>query len=55
VSNLQDWSYRCCEPPCRCWELNLGLLEEQLPSLTAEPPLQPEIKILTFIFFEIKI
>ena len=29
-----------CEPPCSCWELNLGLLEEQLVLLT-EPSLQP--------------
>jgi hypothetical protein len=29
-----------CEPPCGCWELNLGPLEEQLVLLTAEPSLQ---------------
>jgi hypothetical protein len=33
--------YRCCEPPCGCWELNSGLLEEQSVLLTAEPSLQP--------------
>lgn len=27
------------EPPCGCWELNLGLLQENVP-LTAETPLQ---------------
>jgi len=30
-----------CEPPCGCWELNLGPLEEQSVLLTAEPSLQP--------------
>jgi hypothetical protein len=29
-----------CEPPCGCWELNSGLLEEQSVLLTAEPSLQ---------------
>ena len=28
-------------PPCNCWELNSGPLEEQLALLTAEPSLQP--------------
>jgi hypothetical protein len=31
-----------CEPPCGCWELNSGPLEEQSVLLTAEPSLQPE-------------
>ena len=30
-----------CEPPCGCWELNSGPLEEQAMLLTAEPSLQP--------------
>ena len=31
-----------CEPPCGCWGLNLGPLEEQSVLLTAEPSsLQP--------------
>jgi hypothetical protein len=30
-----------CEPPCGCWELNSGPLEEQLVLLTAEPSLYP--------------
>jgi len=30
-----------CEPPCGCWELNSGPLEEQSVLLTAEPSLQP--------------
>jgi hypothetical protein len=30
-----------CELPCVCWELNSGLLEEQLVLLTTEPSLQP--------------
>ncbi|KAM7331959.1 hypothetical protein ACRRTK_008667 [Alexandromys fortis] len=29
------------EPPCGCWELNSGPLEEQPVLLTAEPSLQP--------------
>jgi hypothetical protein len=35
------------EPPCGCWELNSGHLEEQSVLLTAEPSLQP----LTVQFF----
>ena len=30
-----------CEPPCGCWELNSGPLEEQSVLLTAEPSLLP--------------
>jgi len=30
-----------CEPPCGCWELNSGPLEEQTVLLTSEPSLQP--------------
>jgi hypothetical protein len=30
-----------CEPPCGCWELNSGPLEEQSVLLIAEPSLQP--------------
>jgi hypothetical protein len=29
-----------CEPPCGCWDLNSGPLEEQSVLLTAEPSLQ---------------
>jgi hypothetical protein len=29
------------EPPCGCWELNSGPLEEQSVLLTSEPSLQP--------------
>ena len=29
------------EPPCDCWELNSGPLEEQPVLLTSEPSLQP--------------
>ena len=38
-----------CEPPCGCWELNSGPLEEQAMLLTSEPSLQPSI-----CFLEIK-
>jgi hypothetical protein len=31
-----------CEPPCGCWELNSGPLEEQSVLLTTEPSLQPK-------------
>jgi hypothetical protein len=31
-----------CEPPCGCWELNSGPLEEQSVLLTAQPSLQPK-------------
>jgi hypothetical protein len=37
-----------CEPPCGCWELNSGPLEEQWVLLTPEPSLQP---IFPFPFF----
>jgi len=30
-----------CEPPCGCWELNPGPLEEQPVLLTDKPSLQP--------------
>ena len=36
-----DFSTDGCEPPCGCWELNSGPLEEQPVLLTAEPSLQP--------------
>jgi hypothetical protein len=32
-----------CEPPCSCWELNSGPLEEQSVLLTTEPSLQPQL------------
>jgi hypothetical protein len=32
-----------CEPPCGCWDLNSGPLEEQSVLLTTEPFLQPNI------------
>ena len=35
-----------CEPPCGCWELNSGPLEEQSVLLTTEPSLQPQSKPL---------
>jgi hypothetical protein len=44
-----------CEPPCGCWELNSGPLEEQLVLLTTEPCLQPRsfflFVCLFFVFF----
>jgi hypothetical protein len=35
-----------CEPPCSCWELNSGPLEEQSVLLTTELSLQPKHKHL---------
>ena len=35
-----------CEPPCPCWELNSGPLEEQALLLTTESSLQPQESIL---------
>ena len=35
-----------CEPPCGCWELSLGPLEEQPVGLTSEPSLQPDVILL---------
>ena len=32
-----------CKPPCGCWELYSGPLEEQPVLLTAEPSLQPYV------------
>jgi hypothetical protein len=34
-----------CEPPCGCWELNSGTLEEQSVLLPTEPSLQPKSKV----------
>jgi hypothetical protein len=36
------------EPPCGCWELNSGPLEEQSLLLTVEPSLQPLDFILDY-------
>ena len=38
-----------CEPPCGCWELNSGPLEEQAMLLTTEPSLQPLLQHLVLI------
>jgi hypothetical protein len=32
-----------CEPPCGCWDLNLGPSEEQSALLTTEPSRQPSL------------
>ena len=39
-----------CEPPCGCWELNLGPLEEQSVFLTTEPSLQPSFTFLKILY-----
>jgi hypothetical protein len=35
-----------CGPPCGCWDLNSGPLEEQSVILTTEPSLQTGILLL---------
>jgi hypothetical protein len=35
-----------CEPPCGCWELNSGPVEEQSVLFPAEPSLQPLSAVL---------
>jgi hypothetical protein len=35
-----------CEPPCGCWELNSGPLEEQSVFLATESSLQLDVVIL---------
>ena len=37
-----------CEPPCGCWELDLGPLEEQSVLLTTEPSLQSQFQCFCF-------
>jgi hypothetical protein len=39
-----------CEPPCGCWELNLGPLEEQSVLLITEPSLQPQGALFFFLY-----
>ena len=43
---LEPWD--SCEPPCVCWELNLGLLQERQVLLTPETTLQSWAKVLVF-------
>jgi hypothetical protein len=38
---MSDFIMDSCEPPCGCWNLNLGPSEEQSVLLTAELSLQP--------------
>ena len=37
-----------CEPPCGCWELNSGLMEEQPVLLSTEPFFQPPNRFLNY-------
>jgi hypothetical protein len=41
-----------CEPPCGCWELISGPMEEQSVLLTAEPSLQPVFSFYLATFFK---
>jgi hypothetical protein len=43
-----------CEPPCGCWDLNLGPLEEQSVLLPAEPSHQPQYPFFFFFFFPLQ-
>jgi hypothetical protein len=38
-----------CEPPCGCWELDSGPLEEQSVLLTTEPSHQPLLLLLLLL------
>ena len=40
-----------CEPPCGCWDLNSGPLEEQSVLLTTEPRLQPRKFLSSKLFW----
>jgi hypothetical protein len=40
-----------CEPPCGCWDLNSGSLEEQSVLLTTKPSLQPSCFFSTSFYF----
>ena len=40
-----------CEPPCGCWEMNSGPLEEQAMLLTTEPSFQPFHSFLNIYFY----
>jgi hypothetical protein len=41
-----------CEPPCGCWDLNSGPLEEQSVLLPAEPSCQHLVSDFSlFLFF----
>jgi len=40
-----------CEPPCGCWDLNSGPLEEQSVLLTTEPILQLLISFFMVNFY----
>ena len=46
-----DPIYRCCEPPCHCWELNSGPLEEQPMLLNPEPSPAPILWFSSSVFF----
>ena len=43
------------EPPCGCWELYSGPMEEHPVLLTNEPSLQPLNMCLSFIFYNVSI
>ena len=44
-----------CEPPCGCWELNPGPLQDQPVLLTSEPSVhsQPSLSVTNFLLPEI--
>jgi hypothetical protein len=41
-----------CEPPCDCWELNSGPLEEYSVLLTVEPSYREHIILKIYLFFK---
>ena len=44
---MADFITGGCEPPCGCWDLNSGPLEEQSVLLPTEPSRQPAVMLLT--------
>lgn len=46
----RKWSYRRCENPGRCWDLNPGSPQEQQVPLTTKPTHQAQV--LTFSYKE---
>ena len=42
-----------CEPPCCCWELNSGPLEDQSVTSTSESSLQPRRSLFKFYHYTV--
>jgi len=46
---LRFYLFYGCEPPCGCWELNSGPLEEKTMLLTTEPSLQHWVALVYLV------